>query len=256
MDSSIYKTLFSTFKLFKLHIATLLLHKSSAKMNDDWALVWSNLIYLLPVAVLLYKSWNNRTKFGVEIGTLLSVLIVSAMHHACDTASIQQCYQRPMSQYFLDLFFSYLAIIVTFGAFYHKFLRALYHCVAFPIVAFVTSYYGDDVNAATVMISIAVCLFILHEIPRWCKEIWVLLRIVPAGVFFGLALWAKSNSDLREQNEDPPHYLKWHVMWHVFGGVASAFLFADLAQDTHEERIRLKEHKQRHRQCRRYSTHN
>lgn len=222
-------------------------------MNSDWALVWSNLVYLLPVAVLLYKSWHNRSKFDVEIGVLLSVLIVSSIHHACDTASIRQCRQRPLSVYFLDLYMSYLAIMITFGAFYHKTMRANYHRVAFPTVAFVTAYWGDDVTAASVMIALSAALFVFHEVPRWIREPWVLVRILPAVLLMSLALWSKSQSDKVEQNEDPAWYLKWHVMWHVFSAVAAAFLFADLAHDTLEEREELREHKRRHKRMRRYS---
>jgi hypothetical protein len=223
-------------------------------MNHDWALVWSNLVYLLPVAVLLYKSRGNKTKFGVEIGLLLCVLIASSMHHACDTESIQRCNsQRPLSLYQLDLFLSYLTIVIGFGAFYHKVMRAAYYAIAAPSVVFVTAYFGDDVTAASVMIALAGVLFVLHEVPRWLKQPMVLVRILPAALLFGLALWAKSNSDMREQKDDPEHYLKWHTMWHVFGGVAAVFLFSDLAHDTHEEKQRLREHKQRHRQFARYS---
>lgn len=222
-------------------------------MNADWALVWSNLVYLLPVAVLLYKSWNNRTKFGVEIGVLLSVLVVSSIHHACDTASIRQCHQRPLSEYFLDLYMSYLSIMITFGAFYHKTMRAAYHCVALPVVALVTAYWGNDMTAASVMIALSAALFVFHEVPRWLREPLVLARILPAVLLMALALWSKSQSDRVEQNENPEWYLKWHVMWHVFSAVAAAFLFADLAHDTHEERERLREHKRRHQSMRRYS---
>lgn len=226
----------------------------ACKMNHDWALVWTNLVYLLPVAVLLYKSHNNKTKFGVEIGLLLSVLIASSVHHACDTASIQQCHsQRPLSLYFLDLLFSYMAIVIGFGAFYHKFMRAVYHCTAIPVVVFVTAYWGDNVTAASVMIALAAVLFVLHEIPRWLKQPMVLVRILPAALLFGLALWAKSNSDLTEQKDDPQHYLKWHTMWHVFGGFAATFMFSDLAHDTYAELQRMREHKQRHRHFARYS---
>lgn len=223
--------------------------------NPDSVLVWSNAVYLLPIVVLLFKSWRNRTKFGTQIGILLGVLVASSIHHSADTASIQKRFGiSPNALYVIDLLLSYLSIVVaTPGAFYHRTQREVYNAFAIPVVITVTALCGDSTKAAAAMIACAFALFVFHEIPRWLKQPMVFVKILPAAALMSVAIWAKSLSDQREQADDPPHYRTYHTLWHVFGGLAAAVLFCDLEHDTEQELRLLQEHKQMHRRGRRYS---
>lgn len=84
-------------------------------INNQYALVITNFLYLLPCFVLVYKQ--NIAKCNVEISMFLSILIASSTYHLCDAPNINICMQALGSLYLLDVLFSYLAISYSFSPF-------------------------------------------------------------------------------------------------------------------------------------------
>lgn len=195
-------------------------------MFEPEFLVYSNLAYLLPIAVLLAKSWRSKFHWAIEVSFFASVAIFSGVHHNCDTPELNHCYQPKASLYLLDVLFSYVAIAVTFSPFFTGWTRNLYHMYAIITSVFLTVFFDDAYWVALMIVVIGVVCFGLSQFTAWLtnlKEHWELL---PAIGFFIAAIVFKTQSDKYDASDEG--YVWSHSFWHICTAVAAAILFLDL----------------------------
>lgn len=193
---------------------------------SPWFLVWSNLFYLLPAAVLLYKSWHDKLRWNLELSFFISVGVVSAVHHLCDTPALGKCVQQKYSLYMLDLLFSYFAIAMTFGPFLEGTWRSVYHVFAIVGPVILLMVLGNHIAAAVVLLGIGLACFTVAQIKGWCRnwrEHWELL---PALCLFAAGVVFKVMSDRLQAWEYD--YIWTHGLWHSMTALAAAVLFLDL----------------------------
>jgi len=193
---------------------------------SPWFLVYSNLFYLLPASVLLYKSYKDFLKWNLEFSLILAVGLVSATHHWCDTPAISRCLTHKYSLYMLDLLFSYFTIAVTFSPFLGDKFRAVYHIhvILTPIVLLLTL--RNNIIAPVILMAIGIVCFIISQMKGWLKNWKAHWELIPAIGFLIGALIFKFKSDKLESYEYD--YVWAHSLWHIFGALAATVLFFDL----------------------------
>ncbi len=193
---------------------------------SPWFLVWSNLTYLLPACVLLFKSWRDKLRWNLELSFFLCVGLVSAVHHWCDTPAISQCLQRKSSLYMLDLLFSYFAITMTFGPFLVDLPRAVYHIFAVVGPVLILLLLGNNIAGAVILVVLGIMSFVGSQLRGWCsnwREHW---EVFPAAALFAVGIVFKTMSDKLQADEYD--YIWTHSLWHMTTALAAAFLFLDL----------------------------
>lgn len=193
---------------------------------SPWLLVYSNLFYIVPAAVLLYKSWRDKLRWNIELAALLCVGIASSTHHLCDTPQLDHCLQHKYSLYFLDLLFSYLALAMAFSPFLSENARALYHIYALTAPLLLLLFLEDSVIAPIVLIAVGVVVFIASQIKGWFANILEHWEVVVGTLLFGAAIYFKILSDEHEAGDE--EYLWAHSLWHIFGALAITALYWDL----------------------------
>lgn len=193
---------------------------------SPWFLVFSNLFYLLPAGVLLYKSWRDKLRWNIELAVLLCVGIASSTHHLCDTPQLGQCLQHKYSLYFLDLLFSYTALAMAFSPFLQEAARALYHIYALVTPLLLLLFFEDHIAVPIVLIVVGVAVFVASQWKAWIWNYLAHWEVVVALLLFGAAIVFKILADQNDAGD--PDYRWTHSLWHIFGALAIFVLYWDL----------------------------
>ncbi len=189
---------------------------------SPWFLVFSNFVYWVPIAVLVYKSRGNKTHFIQEISLFLLIWIASSAHHACDTPEINYCYRSKGVMYAFDLYFSYVAITGAFSAFYAGDIAKIYLSYVFIGPLIIVYLFNDSYTGAIILVAVTTICFIASQLRYALQHVSQFISYVSAVILIAMAIGSKLRGDAH--SDDPQTYIIFHSCWHMFSAVAAAVL--------------------------------
>ncbi len=192
--------------------------ENTKNMTETYALVWSNVIYLLPSALLLYKG---GTKWIWEAVSMLLLAVASTQHHLCNTPDIHVCGDAsPAALYHTDLVYAFSQMGMTLAPFLKQ-DRNRYAFVTLNAIAAMLLVSYSESTALPLLGAINLLVLVYTHYNQTLGMLHLLT------VMFGVAGLICYVHGWRFERDDPMYQL-YHSLWHIGTGAAASCLVATL----------------------------
>jgi len=200
---------------------------------NGYLLVLSNLSFVIPVYVLLWRSPRGHiTHWSWEIADYLAITMLSSLYHACDTPTMHNCVAPFDVLQRLDFIWSFCLFHTAVSPHLPYYTwRGPYRVAMMLCTLMFMLLWKDAVFTIPVLATVNAIAFLMAAWRRlwfthanWCK--YNQYYVVFAALFLGAAVFCKftSNMDGNSSVSEANDYAIKHSLWHIFAALASSCL--------------------------------